>query len=160
VASAESPTFGLMIVPTSGPSATPVSARVPATPWRGRSKRARQAAGTCRRSSRTPVASPRSNRLPATVAASVGRLVPMLAVGNDTVTRARRHGPLRPCRSSQAFGRLGAEAASSSSTLSTLARLRWRSASVSPATRTKVPLLCSPASTSATSAGSSGVSSR
>jgi hypothetical protein len=43
---------------------------------------------------------------------------------------------------------------------STLARLRARSASDSLATRTNVPLDCSPAMTSATRAGSSGVSIR
>ena len=41
-----------------------------------------------------------------------------------------------------------------------VARLRARRSSVSPGTRRKVPLDCSPASTSATRAGSSGVSSR
>ena len=39
-------------------------------------------------------------------------------------------------------------------------RARSRRASVSPSTRTKVPLDCSPAITSATAAGSSGVSTR
>lgn len=84
----------------------------------------------------------------------------MLAVGKDTVTRARRHGPCGWWRCSQALGRLGAARLGSSCTASTVARARARSASLSPATRTKVPLLCSPASTSATARGSSGVSIR
>ena len=54
----------------------------------------------------------------------------------------------------------GAGATSNSSTDSTVARARSRSASVSPSTRVKVPHDCSPASTSATWAGSSGVSIR
>ena len=41
VSAAEKPTFGLMMVPTSAPLATPVARRVPAMPTRGSSKRAR-----------------------------------------------------------------------------------------------------------------------
>ena len=60
VSAAEKPTFGLMMVPTSAPLATPVARRVPAMPTRGSSKRARYAAGTCTVSRRRPLTSPRS----------------------------------------------------------------------------------------------------
>ena len=64
--------------------------------------------GIASRCSRRPVLSPRSYRLPATVAASAVRLLPMLAIGNETVTRARRNGPRGWLRRSQLLGRLGA----------------------------------------------------
>ena len=84
----------------------------------------------------------------------------MLSIGKETVTRARRQGPGVPCRSSQAFGRLGAGSGSSSSIASTVARAFACSSAVSPRTFTNVPQDCSPASTSAARSGASGVSSR
>ena len=92
--------------------------------------------------------------------ASVGRLAPTLATGKSSTMRARCHGPATPRRSSQALDRDGVATASSRSTETTVARARSRSASVSPSTRVKVPQDCSPAITSATLAGSSGVSIR
>ncbi len=54
------PTLGLMMVPISGRPVTCASARVPFTPWRGKAKRARNAAGSSTCSRRRPVVSPRS----------------------------------------------------------------------------------------------------
>ena len=61
VCSADRPTLGLMIVPTSGPLARRSARRVPAMPSAGHARSARDnAAGTLQVSSRRPVTSPRS----------------------------------------------------------------------------------------------------
>ena len=95
-----------------------------------------------------------------TVAASVGRFCPMLSGGKPMRRRARRNGPARPFASTQVLWSEGRSAGSSSSTSRMRAAARARNSSVSPATRTKVPLLCSPATMPATFSGSSGVSTR
>ena len=55
------PTFGLMIVPSSGRSATPVERRVPAMPWRG-SLEARAIVGAAARATAAARRSPRRDR--------------------------------------------------------------------------------------------------
>ena len=160
--SALRPTLGLMIVPTSGPPAhAGRAARAGDAVARALEAARGRRRGSSSASSRRPVVSPRSYRLPATVAASVGRLAPMLASGKRHVD-ARAPPRARRCAGAAARRWAGSArpAARARRSRSTVARLRARSASVSPATRTKVPLLCSPASTSATRAGSSGVSIR
>ena len=84
VSAALMPTLGLMIVPMQRTAMHAGRTARTGDALRGPRELVANVAGSASEASRTPVVSPRSNRLPATVAARVGRFAPKLAMGYAT----------------------------------------------------------------------------
>ena len=109
-------------------------------------------------SSRKPDSCRNSNRFPATVEMIVGRLGPMFSTEKLILALPNLYSAFS--WGNAAPGKDGCLRFSISSTDSTLAAKRSRSSSVSPGTRVKVPVDCSPAIDATASVRSIGVSTK